>query len=140
MIIQVENGVVTGEFIGFSVEELSANNPDLQFFEVNATSPLVGMSYSGGVLSGSPTPPYIPPPPSPVPASVTPRQIRQALTRFGVRAQVESAVAAGDQDLKDWWEFATVVERKHPMVVGMASALGIDSTTLDAIFMAAGAL
>lgn len=75
-----------------------------------------------------------------IPLSVSPRQIRQALTRFNVRTQVEAAVAAGDQDLKDWWEFATVVERNHPMVVGMATALGISTTELDAIFVAAGAL
>lgn len=75
-----------------------------------------------------------------IPASVSPRQIRQALTRFNVRTQVEAAVAAGDQDLKDWWEFATVVERNHPMVVGMATALGISEQELDAIFLAAGAL
>lgn len=77
---------------------------------------------------------------SKIPTSVSPRQIRQALTRFNVRTQVEAAVAAGDQDLKDWWEFATVVERNHPMVVGMATALGISATELDAIFVAAGAL
>lgn len=75
-----------------------------------------------------------------IPRSVSPRQIRQALTRFNVRTQVEAAVAAGDQDIKDWWEFATVVERNHPMVVGMATALGISTTELDAIFVAAGAL
>lgn len=75
-----------------------------------------------------------------IPAAVSPRQIRQALTRFNVRAQVEAAVAAGDQDLKDWWEFATAVERNHPMVIGMAAGLGISETDLDAIFLAAGAL
>lgn len=85
-------------------------------------------------------PPVVVPPVNPVPASVSPRQIRQALTRFNVRDQVEAAVANGDQDLKDWWEFATVFERNHPMVVNMAVALGISEQDLDAIFMAAGAL
>lgn len=75
-----------------------------------------------------------------IPASVSPRQIRQALTRFDLRTQVEVAVAAGDQDIKDWWEFALTIERKHPMVVNMAKALGIDDNTIDAIFLAAGTL
>jgi len=83
--------------------------------------------------------PYVPPPQQ-IPQAVSPRQIRQALTRFDLRTQVEAAVAAGDQDLKDWWEFSTVVERNHPMVVGMATALGISDHTLDAIFLAAGTL
>ena len=65
---------------------------------------------------------------------ISPRQIRQALTRAGLRSQVEAAVAAGNQDLKDWWEFATVFEREHPMVVDMGAALGQAPTQLDALW------
>ena len=43
--------------------------------------------------------------------SATPRQIRQALTASGLRAAVEGAVAASDQDTKDWWEFAQRARR-----------------------------
>jgi hypothetical protein len=77
--------------------------------------------------------------PTPVPPIiVSPRQIRQALTAAGLRAQVEAAVAAGDQDLKDWWEFATQFEEDHPMVVGMAQGLGV--ADLHGLFVAAKAL
>ena len=56
--------------------------------------------------------------------ALTPRQIRQALTHVGLRTQVESAVAAGSQDLKDWWEYSSAFERLHPQVIAMGTALG----------------
>lgn len=75
-----------------------------------------------------------------IPSSVSPRQIRQALTRAGLRTSVEAAVASGDQDIKDWWEFATQVERQHPMVITMASSLNITERQLDDLFTLAGTL
>ena len=66
--------------------------------------------------------------------ALTPRQIRQALTRAGLRQQVEAAVAAGDQDMKDWWEFATAFERTNPLVVEMGTALGQSEQQLDALW------
>lgn len=82
-------------------------------------------------------------PSTPAPAKIapiSPRQIRQALTRTGLRQQVETAVAAGDQDLKDWWEFATVFEREHPMVVAMGDVLGQTPAKLDALWSLAASL
>ena len=76
----------------------------------------------------------------PVPDSVSPRQIRQALTRLGLRNAVEAAVAAGDQDTKDWYEFATQFERKNPHVLAMGVALGVTSDQLDALWVLAGSL
>lgn len=75
-----------------------------------------------------------------VPKSVSPRQIRQAMTRFGIRQAVETAIAAGDQDIKDWYEFATEFERKHPMVDALATGLGVSERQLDDLFTLAGTL
>ena len=69
--------------------------------------------------------------PAPALADLTPRQIRMALTRVGLRAQVESAVAAGDQDLKDWWEQSLSFERGHVRVEAMRVALGQTPQMLD---------
>lgn len=82
------------------------------------------------------------PPPAPpvVPAVVSPRQIRQALTALGLRSAVEAAVAAGDQNLKDWWEFATAFERAHPRVIAMAQALDVSTEELDQLFIVAAGL
>lgn len=70
-----------------------------------------------------------------IPAAISPRQIRQALTAVGLRSSVEAAVASGDQDTKDWWEFATIFERNHPMVVGMATALGVTPLQMDDLWI-----
>lgn len=77
---------------------------------------------------------------SPVPASVSPRQIRQALTRAGLRTSVEAAVAAGDQDLKDWYEFATSFERANPLVAALGAALSVSDAQLDDLWILAGTL
>lgn len=76
----------------------------------------------------------------PLPKQVSPRQIRQALTAAGLRSQVESAVAAANQDTKDWWEFATSFERDHPMVTSMATTLGMTEQQIDNLFIEAAKL
>lgn len=75
----------------------------------------------------------------PIP-SCSPRQIRQVLTAAGLRTAVESAVAVGSQDLKDWWEFSTTIERTHPEVIAMGAALGQTPEQLDQLFTAGAAL
>jgi hypothetical protein len=64
-------------------------------------------------------------------APISPRQIRQALTRAGLRNAVEAAVSAGDQDLKDWYEFSTAFERLNPQVIAMGEALSVSPSSLD---------
>ena len=83
--------------------------------------------------------------PESVALEVSPRQIRQAMNRTPhgeatLRDAVEAAVAAGDRDLKDWWEFSTVVERSNPQVVAMATALGMDDAALDDLWRLAATL
>ena len=75
-----------------------------------------------------------------VPRSISPRQVRQALTRVGLRAAVEAAVAGGDQDIKDWWEFATAFERDNQHVIEMAAALGVTERQLDDLWTLGGSL
>lgn len=82
-------------------------------------------------------------PPEPIPvgiALVSPRQIRQALTRTNLRLAVENAVAAGDQDLKDWWEFSTTFDRDNPVSVAMARSLGVSDEQIDQLWLLAATL
>jgi len=84
---------------------------------------------------------HVPVPPAPpVIPSCSPRQIRQILTAVGLRTAVESAVAAGSQDLQDWWEFSTVIERTHPEVIAMGAALGQTPGQLDQLFVTGATL
>ena len=80
------------------------------------------------------------PQPPGVPESVSPRQIRQALTRGGLRANVEAAIAAADQDTKDWYEFATEFQRSNEHVIAMGTALGVSSDDLDNLWRLAASL
>lgn len=75
-----------------------------------------------------------------IPIEISPRQIRQALSRAGLRNSVEAAVATGDQDTKDWWEFATTFERGHPRVLAMAQALDVTEVQMDDLWTLAGSL
>ena len=78
-----------------------------------------------------------PDPADPVPVTspqISPRQIRMAMTQLGLRTQVEAAVAAGDQDLKDWYQFSTFFDRNHPQVIAMAAALNVDDQELDTLW------
>ena len=95
---------------------------------IDAQDAKIGDLWDGAVFT-TPAPVVL------VPTSVSPRQIRQALTRAGLRASVEAAVAAGDQDLKDWWEFSTSFERLNPQVVSMGSLLGQTDEQLDALWI-----
>lgn len=71
---------------------------------------------------------------------VTPRQIRMALARAGLRTLVESAVAAGSQDLQDWYEFSTTFQRDQPLVVQMGIDMGQSPAQLDALWQLAATL
>lgn len=93
-----------------------------------------GDSIVDGVIVPAPTPPV------PIPQSVSPRQIRQALTRAGLRASVEAAVAEGDQDTKDWYEFATAFERSNPVVSALGAALNVSDAQLDDLWILADTL
>ena len=75
-----------------------------------------------------------------VPESVSPRQIRLALNATGLRVTVESAVASGTQDLKDWWEYALDIERNHALINGMAAQLNITEQQIDDLFRLAATL
>ena len=90
-------------------------------------------AYLQWLSEGNTPAPADPIPPAPI-AGITPRQIRMALTRAGLRVTVEAGVAAGDQDIKDWYEFSTTFERNNEQVNAMAVALSVSSEDLDALW------
>jgi len=74
---------------------------------------------------------------APVPAEVTPLQMRRALNTAGLRGTVENAVALADQDARDAWEFASVIRRDDPILAAMSAALGKTPAEIDGLFILA---
>lgn len=79
-------------------------------------------------------------PSPPIILPVSPRQIRQALTRTNLRQPVEAAIASADQDTKDWYEFATEFVRTNPHVIAMGQSLNVSEVQLDDLWRLAGSL
>lgn len=75
-----------------------------------------------------------------VPGSVSPWQIRKALTQLGWRDAVEAAIEVSDQDTKDGWEVATQFERSNPLVIGLGHLLGKTTAEMDGLFILAATL
>jgi hypothetical protein len=117
-----------------------AELPSDQFWPVNDVVP-EGMTRTGWQLIDGIVQPTLVPTPSisssTVPSSVSPRQIRRALTVAGLRTTVEAAVSAADQNTRDDWEFANEVRRDWPVLNQMATSLGMTSEQVDALFIAA---
>lgn len=100
-------------------------------------------NFPKGDISGLtlvPPAPPAPPAPPPIPQVVSAAQFRCALTHMGLRQSVDGAVAASDQDTRDWYEFASVFERQNPRVLGMAMALNVSPSQLDTLWTLASTL
>jgi hypothetical protein len=76
----------------------------------------------------------------PIPSIVTMRQARLALLQSGLLASVNAAVAAADEETKITWEFSSEVNRNHPFVATLATALGLTDAQLDDLFTLAATL
>ncbi|MEM5542941.1 hypothetical protein WNY61_09330 [Sulfitobacter sp. AS92] len=104
---------------------------------VSAKPPPEGLAQWQGdgwlVLSERPAPP-----PPPVPDVVSMRQARLALSRAGLLANAEAAIAgmtgeAGDEARIEW-EYATELRRDHPLVAALGQTLGLDDAAKDDLF------
>lgn len=71
---------------------------------------------------------------------ITPYQIREAMNQLGLRADVEAAISAGDQSLKDLWNYAPSFKRNHPKIAEIATAIGKTDADIDALFTLAATL
>jgi hypothetical protein len=73
----------------------------------------------------------------PVPESVTPLQARKALRSAGLLPQVQEAMDAAGDEAQDEWEYALEVRRDNPLLISVATDLGLDSEGIDDLFRAA---
>lgn len=76
----------------------------------------------------------------PVPASVTPRQVRLLLLQQGLLANVETMIKAADQATQITWEFASEFRRSDPLLEQLSKALGLTDAQVDQFFIAAASI
>ena len=78
--------------------------------------------------------------PPPQPVAVSFRAIAFALLEAGLYAQVKAAALSTPQG-EIWWSTAqsTTVQRDHPFVIALATAIGQTPEQIDAIFASAAA-
>lgn len=81
-----------------------------------------------------------PPPAPPVVLSATPRQIRLALSAFGLRQAVEDYVNAQPIEVQDNWQYASVFLRDNAIILAGQAALGLTDEQIDGFFQTAMAL
>lgn len=83
---------------------------------------------------------------SPVPASVSARQIRLWLVTHGISLETVDATinSIADATTRDTvrveWDYAPYVERSHVFLVPLAAALGLDEAAVDQAFREAATL
>lgn len=66
-------------------------------------------------------------------------QLREALNQTGLRTQVEAAIAAGSQTLKDMWQYKKEYDSEAPEVLAIGQAIGkTESEIRDVFALAAG--
>lgn len=104
---------------------------------IEATPEFMEQAYPAGNYAALPPPP---PQPNPVPSSVTMRQARLALLAVGLLDDVEAAVAAAGRAAQIEWEYATDVQRTHPLIAAVQAAQGMSNADVDQLFIAAAEL
>jgi hypothetical protein len=79
-----------------------------------------------------------------VPTLVSMRQARRVLREAGLFGAIESAIDAlpspEKEDAKIDWEFSQEVRRDNALLQNLSKALGMTSTQMDALFIAASKL
>ena len=75
-----------------------------------------------------------------IPAQITAPQARAAILAAGLKDAVEAAVAQADQATQDLWYTAANIERANPILIALATVIGLSSDDIDALFVAGAAL
>lgn len=76
----------------------------------------------------------------PVPASVTPLQMRKALRQLGLKAMVDSYVATLDEEAVEEWEYALAIERGNATLQAAAAGLDMTDEQADDLFRLAASM
>ena len=91
-------------------------------------------AYLAWVAEGNAAAPYVTPPAPPI--TVSRFQFKVGLTKAGIRAQAEAAVAAStDQTIKDAYAEASVFIENDQFVTSMAASLGLTAEQIHDTFV-----
>lgn len=77
---------------------------------------------------------------APVPASVTPLQMRKALRHLGLKAAVDAYIATLDEETVEEWEYALAIERGNPTLQTAISGMGWTEEQAADLFRLAASL
>lgn len=85
------------------------------------------------------------PPINPVPQKVTRRQARQALLLAGLLDQVQTTIESIPDSTQRQlalieWQDSLEFERSRPLLISLGESLGLDSQSLDQLFITANSL
>lgn len=75
-----------------------------------------------------------------IPGSITPRQCRLLLLQQNLLSTVEAMIAQQDEATRITWEYALEFRRDDPLLLQLASNLGLSSNQIDEFFIAASQL
>lgn len=79
-----------------------------------------------------------------VPKHISMRQARLALLSVGMLGEVETAIAGMASPEREQaqieWQYASEVFRDNPLIIGMATQLGMNSDQIDQLFIDASKL
>ena len=121
----IRDGVVQNTIIS-DLATAQGLYPDAVVVEAVAGGP--GWLWDGEALS----PPLTPP--DPVPAVVSPLQMRRALRSQGLLDASLAYVAQQDADTQDAWEYAVEIRRTDALIASAAAALGKTEAEVDDLF------
>jgi hypothetical protein len=128
----IENGIVT------NIAEADSAFAQAQGWIISEDA-AIGDAWDGEAFIKPPAPPQ------PIPASVTRRQAREALLDIGLLDDVEMVIgsiedATERKRAEIYWLDSATFERAHPMLVQIASAVGLTDAEIDDLFVAAATL
>lgn len=108
-------------------------------FTANASDPLPHVQAIWAALQEMDIADYVAPP-VPVPASVSPLQMRKALRVSGMKAAADAYAETLDEEAQEAWEYATAIMRNDPFIEGARLALGMSEQDADDLFILAASL
>jgi hypothetical protein len=99
------------------------------------------LDYLDWISNGNTPDAYVPPVPQ-VPASVTPKQARLALSAAGLLTQVNAMVRAAPEATQIAWDYGLSVDRNDPMLLALISQLypPMTDAQVDQLFISAAAI